>query len=125
MLVAAIVTLPLLIAAPPDASIGLDALGSLIALGVGGTGLAFILFYTLIADVGPRRAAIVSYVAPAFSIAYGVVLLGESLGPGAIAGLVLILAGSWLGAEGRLPGRPRVSRSGPSRSSAPAPARVP
>jgi drug/metabolite transporter (DMT)-like permease len=125
MLVAAVVTLPLLIAAPPDASIGFDALGSLIALGVGGTGLAFILFYTLIADIGPRRASIVSYVAPAFSIAYGVLLLGESLGPGAIAGLVLILAGSWLGAEGRLPGRPRISRSGPSRSSAPAPARAP
>ena len=65
----------------------------------------------------------VGYVAPGFSIVYGVVLLGESLTPGAIAGLLLILAGSWLGAEGRLPGP--LSRIGPSRSSEPVPARAP
>jgi drug/metabolite transporter (DMT)-like permease len=64
----------------------------------------------------------VSYVAPAFSIVYGVVLLGEHLTLAAIGGLALILAGSWLGAQGRLPRF--LSRSGPSRSSAPAPARA-
>ncbi len=123
MLVAAIATLPLLVASPPGAGVGLDTVGSLVALGAGGTGLAFVLYYTLIADVGPRRAAMVGYVAPGFSIVYGVVLLGESLTPGAIAGLLLILAGSWLGAEGRLPGP--LSRIGPSRSSEPVPARAP
>ena len=122
MLVAAVVTLPLLVASPPAATPSLSAVGSMIALGAGGTGIAFILFYTLIADVGPARAAIVSYVAPAFSIAYGVVLLGESLTLAAAAGLLLILAGSWLGAQGRLPRL--LSRSEPSRSSAPAPARA-
>jgi len=122
MLVAAVVTLPLLVASPPAATPSLSAVGSMIALGAGGTGIAFILFYTLIADVGPARAAIVSYVAPAFSIAYGVVLLGESLTLAAAAGLLLILAGSWLGAQGRLPRF--LSRSEPSRSSAPAPARA-
>jgi drug/metabolite transporter (DMT)-like permease len=128
MLVASLATLPLLIAEPPDASVGADTAGSLLALGVGGTGLAFVLYYTLIAEVGARRAAMLGYIAPAFSIAYGVVLLGESLTAGAFAGLALILAGSWLGAEGRLPwrrGPVRVSRSEPSRSSAPAPARAP
>ena len=74
------------------------------------------------AEVGPARAAIVSYVAPAFSIVYGVVLLDESLTVASIAGLVLILAGSWLGAQGRLPRF--LSRSEPSRSSAPAPVRA-
>ena len=122
MLVAAVVTLPLLVASPPAATPSLSAVGSMIALGAGGTGIAFILFYTLIADVGPARAAIVSYVAPAFSIAYGVVLLGESLTLAAAAGLMLILAGSWLGAQGRLPRF--LSRSEPSRSSAPAPVRA-
>ncbi len=122
MLVAAVATLPLLVAAPPHAGVGLDAVGSLLALGAGGTGLAFVLYYTLIADIGPRRAGMVGYVAPGFSIVYGVVLLGETLTAGAVAGLVLILAGSWLGAEGRLPGP--LSRIGPSRSSEPAPARA-
>jgi drug/metabolite transporter (DMT)-like permease len=134
MLVAAVVTLPLLAAAPPSSAPGLDTVAALLALGAGGTGIAFVLFYGLIADIGPARASMVSYVAPAFSIVYGVVLLGESLTAAAVAGLLLILAGSWLGAQGRLPRFGRraavaaetatVSGSGPSRSSAPAPARA-
>jgi drug/metabolite transporter (DMT)-like permease len=124
MLVAAVVTAPLLAAAPPVGAPALDAVASMLALGAGGTGIAFVLYYTLIAEVGPARASMVGYVAPAFSIVYGVVLLGERLTLAAIGGLVLILAGSWLGAQGRLPGRGGVSRSEPSRSSAPAPARA-
>jgi len=127
MVIAALATLPLLVAAPPSASMGLDTVGSLLALGIGGTGLAFVLYYTLIAEVGPRRASMLGYIIPAFSVVYGVVLLGETLSAAALAGLALILLGSWLGAEGRLPGLPRraVSRSEPSRSSAPAPVRAP
>src|SRR3954471_22710951 len=123
MVVAALVTLPLLVASPPTEAPALDAVASLLALGSGGTGIAFVLYYTLIADVGPARASMVGYVAPAFSIAYGVVLLGEHLTLAAVGGLVLILAGSWLGAQGRLPRA--LSRSGPSRSSGPAPAPAP
>jgi drug/metabolite transporter (DMT)-like permease len=122
MVVAAVVTLPLLVAAPPSASPAFDAVASLLALGAGGTGIAFVLYYTLIADIGPARASMVGYVAPAFSIVYGVVLLGEHLTVAAVGGLALILAGSWLGAQGRLPGF--LSGSGPSRSSAPAPVRA-
>jgi drug/metabolite transporter (DMT)-like permease len=122
MVIAAVATLPLLVAAPPAGSPGLDSIASMLALGAGGTGVAFVLYYTLIAEVGPARASMVGYVAPGFSIVYGVVLLGESLTLAAVGGLVLILAGSWLGAQGRLPRF--LSRSEPSRSSAPAPARA-
>jgi drug/metabolite transporter (DMT)-like permease len=125
MLVATLLTAPLLVASPPAAAPALDAIGSLLALGAGGTGVAFVLYYTLIADIGPARASMVGYVAPAFSIVYGVVLLGEDLTLAAVGGLALILAGSWLGAQGRPPWRrASVSRSEPSRSSAPAPARA-
>src|SRR5215218_5309672 len=61
MFVAAVVTLPLLVASPPAATPSLNAVGSMLALGAGGTGIAFILFYTLIADVGPARASMVGY----------------------------------------------------------------
>jgi drug/metabolite transporter (DMT)-like permease len=122
MLVATVVTSPVLMATLPGHAPGLKSIAALLALGAGGTGIAFILYYTLIADVGPGRASIVGYVAPAFSVAYGVALLGESLSPGSVAGLALILAGSWLGAEGRPPRWLR--RSGPSRSTAPEPARA-
>ena len=126
MVIAAVATLPLLVASPPAGAPGLDSIASMLALGAGGTGVAFVLYYTLISDVGPARASMVGYIAPAFSIAYGVVLLGEHLTVAAVGGLVLILAGSWLGAQGRLPGRRgrELSRSEPSRSSAPAPVRA-
>jgi drug/metabolite transporter (DMT)-like permease len=120
--ISAVFWLPFALATLPTRSPGADAILSLLALGVGGTGLAFLLFYTSIADIGPARASIVSYVAPAFSVVYGVTLLDEDLTAGTIGGLVLILAGSWLAASGRLPSV--LSRSGPSRSTAPEPARV-
>jgi drug/metabolite transporter (DMT)-like permease len=119
--IAALLVLPLALATLPAHAPGLGAVAALLALGVGGTGVGFLLFYTLIADVGPARASIVAYIAPGFAIVYGVSLRGEHFGAGTAFGLVLILAGSWLGAEGRLPW---VSRTAPSRSSAPAPARA-
>src|SRR4051794_20469841 len=103
MVVAALATAPLLVAAPPSSAPSLGAVASLLALGAGGTGVAFVLYYTLIAEIGPARASMVGYVAPGFSIVYGVVLLGESLTAAAVAGLALILAGSWLRAPGGPP----------------------
>jgi drug/metabolite transporter (DMT)-like permease len=119
MAVAAVMTLPLLIAAPPDHAPPFEAWGSLVLLGAGGTGIAFLFFYTLIAELGPSRASVIAYIAPAFSVVYGVLLLGEPFRPAAIAGLALILAGSWLAIGGRPP-----TRSGPSRSSGPWPRRA-
>ena len=122
MFVAAVVTAPLLVASPPAAAPAFDSVASLVALGIGGTGIAFVLFYTLIAEIGPARAAMVE-------LRRARVLDRLRRGPARRVaddrvdrGLGLILAGSWLGAQGRLPGF--LSRSGPSRSSAPAPARA-
>jgi len=61
----------------------------------------------VIAEVGPTRASLVAYMAPAFAVLYGVSLLSEPLTAGAALGLVLILGGSWMTAEGRLPGQSR------------------
>ena len=122
--VSALLTLPLALADLPSGA-GADTIGSLLVLGAGGTGVAFLLYYTLIAEVGPARASIVAYLAPVFAVFYGVALLDEGFSVAAAVGLLLILAGSWLGAEGRLPSwMRRLSRSEPSRSSAPAPVRV-
>jgi drug/metabolite transporter (DMT)-like permease len=106
MSASALVLLPAIVVAPPT-SPSTEAVGSLLALGLGGTGVAFIIFYTLITTVGPSRASIVAYVAPGFAVIYGVSLLDESFTLGTLAGLVLILAGSWLAGDGRLPGRSR------------------
>jgi drug/metabolite transporter (DMT)-like permease len=118
MTLAALLLTPVIPFVWPSHAPGIDTIASLLVLGAGGTGVAFLIFYTLIAEVGPGRATVVAYIAPAFSVVYGVVLLGESFTAGTAAGLLLILSGSWLAAGGR------ISRSGLSRSSVPAPARA-
>ena len=110
--VAAIVTLPLMLASLPDHAPAFTAWGSIVLLGAGGTGIAFLFFYTLIAELGPARASVIAYLAPPFSVVYGVALLGEDFSIAAVAGLALILAGSWLALQSRLPpslGRPAAA----------------
>jgi drug/metabolite transporter (DMT)-like permease len=106
-LVAAIVTLPLGLTHIPDAAPALDAVASLLTLGIFCTGVAFVIFHSLVASDGPSRASLVGYIAPVFSIFYGVLLLDESFTGWTLAGLVLILGGSWLAAGGELPARRR------------------
>ena len=65
-------------------------------LGVVCTALAFLLFFALIAEVGPVRATVITYVNPAVALALGVALLGEPLTIGAGVGFALILAGLFL-----------------------------
>ena len=51
-----------------------------------------------------------AYIAPGFSVFYGVAFLSESLTVTTFAGLFLILVGSWLAADGRLPKRLRATQ---------------
>jgi drug/metabolite transporter (DMT)-like permease len=100
------------------------ALGAVAALGVFCTAAAFVIFTVLIREAGTSRATVITYVNPVIAVALGVTLLGERPGAGAVAGLLLILAGSWLSTGGRIPpltgwtGRPtrRVSAPGEPRS---------
>lgn len=105
MVVSALILLPPALATAPEGSVGAGPIAALAALGVLGTGVAFVIFYGLIARIGPARAFLVTYIAPAFAVVYGAALLDESITLATLAGLALILAGSWLAAEGRLPGR--------------------
>jgi len=66
---------------------------SVLALGVLSTGLAFILYYRLINDLGPVKALTVTLLIPVFGILWGVLLLGEPVTPGRIAGCAVVLAG--------------------------------
>jgi len=117
MAASALMVAPLAVIDLPSQAPALDAVVSLVALGVLGTGVSFVLYYSLIASVGPARASLVAYVAPGFSVIYGVTLLDEAFTWATAAGLVLIVGGSWLAAEGRPPWR----RSEPAVEAAPAP----
>ena len=64
-----------------------------IALAVGGTGIAYILYFQLIASVGPAKAITVGYLVPLFGIVWGILFLSETLSLQTMIGGVLILAG--------------------------------
>jgi drug/metabolite transporter (DMT)-like permease len=116
MIASTALLLPITAFTAPGSAPGLGSVASIAVLGVLGTGLAFAIFYDLIATIGPGRATLVAYMAPGFAVVYGAALLDEAITAATIAGLVLILAGSWLAAEGRMPllRRARPSRADPT-----------
>lgn len=97
--VAAVLTLPVAVAEAGGEAFGARAVLSVVALGVVGTALAFVIFYRLIAEVGAGRASLVSYLAPGVALFYGSVFLDEAIGLAAVGGLALILGG--VGVAGR------------------------
>ena len=109
MVAGALVLAPFVPFELPSGAPDLQTTAAMVGLGAGGTGIAFLIFYTLIADIGPARASLVTYIAPGFAVVYGVSLLGEPVTLGASLGLALILVGSFVAAEGRLPGQRRVA----------------
>lgn len=104
--VAATLLTPAALLTFPDSTPSADALTSIIVLGVLCTATAFVILMVLVSEVGAGRASIITYINPVIAVALGVLVLGESPGAGAIAGLLLILAGSWLATDDRLPPSP-------------------
>jgi len=104
MSLSALLSLPIAAATAPADVPGGGTIAAMLALGVGGTGIAFAIFYTLIAELGPAKASLVAYIAPGFAVVYGVTLRGEELTVATVAGLLLIVGGSWLaGRRGKAP----------------------
>jgi drug/metabolite transporter (DMT)-like permease len=69
---------------------------AVVALGALGTGLAVLLQYGLVAEVGPTTAQMVTYFIPVIATAAGVALLGEPLSWSTPAGAAVVLAGAAL-----------------------------
>jgi drug/metabolite transporter (DMT)-like permease len=100
---ATVLLTPAALLAPPSHVPSTDAIISIVVLGLFCTAAAFVLFGQLIGEVGPGRATVITYISPIVAVALGVAVLDERPGAGAVAGLLLILAGSWLSTDGRLP----------------------
>ena len=92
---------------PPTRLPSAQGLLAIAVLGLVSTGLAFVLLYWLIGEVGPERSTLITYVAPVFAVGYGTVLLDEALTVLGVAGLVLVVTGAWL--AGRTPRRARAT----------------
>lgn len=98
---AALLYLPFLASARPAALPSSQALGSVVALGVVCTALAFLLFFALIAQVGPARATVITYLNPVVALMLGVLILDEPLTAGMLLGFALVLLGSWFATSRR------------------------
>ena len=83
----------------PHAMPSAAVLGSVAVLAVVCTALAFLLFFGLIAEIGPVRSTVVTYVNPAVAAVLGVAVLRETFTLGMGAGFVLVLLGSVLSAR--------------------------
>lgn len=95
----------------PQAAPGAAAWAGAAALSLGCTGLAYLLYFRLIAHVGPAKAIAVTFLIPAFAVFWGAAFLGERLTAGMVAGCAVILFGTAL-ATGLL--RTRASRQAES-----------
>ena len=87
---------------------GWDASLSVLYLGVAATGVAYLLYFGLIAGAGASKAVLVTYLVPSLALLYGAIFLDEEITAIALAGLALVLAGVALG-TGTL-GRSRRAR---------------
>lgn len=93
---ATLVLAPLTLLAWPAAPVSANAWASAIVMGVASTGIAYILYFRLIANVGPARAIAVTFLVPIFAIAWGALLLREPLTVQMVLGGLIVLAGTAL-----------------------------
>jgi hypothetical protein len=83
-----------------------------VVLGTACTAVALVVFFVLLTEAGPSRASVITYVNPVVAVTLGVAFLNESLGAASLAGLLLILAGSYVSTGGRFRRMP-VPRDAP------------
>jgi drug/metabolite transporter (DMT)-like permease len=84
-----------------------------LALAVGSTALAYLLFFRLVVDVGPIKALTVTFLVPIFGVLWSAIFLGEPVGIGTVLGGMVILAGTALVVGVRLPRLGRAVASEP------------
>ena len=106
---AAVLIAPFALVQLPDELPSAKPLLAVAALGALGSGIAYLLYFALIASAGASRAILVTYLVPAFALGYGALLLDEPVTTSALAGLALILAGTAV-ATGALRRRTTVPR---------------
>jgi len=100
---------------PAYGSMGLDAWLCLLALGLAGTGIAYIVYLWLIEHTGSVRASLVTYIIPVIALALGWLVLGESIGLNTVAGAALIIVGVASVMRGRAPATVRRAEDGRGR----------
>ena len=80
----------------PTTPVPASAWWSIVILGVLCTAIAFLIFFALVAEVGPSRMTVITFLNPAVAVFLGVVILSEPITWGLVLGFPLVLLGSYL-----------------------------
>lgn len=96
LVVATVVTTPWGLVGLADSDFAWSAAASNLAVGVGGTGIAYLAAASLIGRVGPVRMSAVTYVVPVVAAVLGIAVLGETLGAVQVSGAAVLVGGAWL-----------------------------
>jgi drug/metabolite transporter (DMT)-like permease len=107
-LAAAVVLLPLLPALPVRAAPDAVDVACVLALALGSTGIAYLLYFRLLAELGPTGGMTVIFVVPVFGVLWGALFLGEAIHLSTVLGGAVILLSVWL--ITRTPAPPRETR---------------
>lgn len=113
-LMAGLLLLPLVPLAPPSGPVTTLVIACVLGLSLLCSGFAYLLYYRLMADVGPTRALTVTFLIPGFGILWSAVFLGERITGGMLAGCGLVLIGTWLVTRG--PKTPATASPAPEAS---------
>ena len=100
-LAATLALIPLLPLAPPPGPITISALAATVAMGVFCSGFGYVLYFKLLANIGPVRTLLVTFLIPVFGVIFGVIFLGESITWRTIAGGAIVLLAVWIETRGR------------------------
>lgn len=95
-LFAGVLLLPALPLAPPAGPITLGIVANLLGLALLCSALASVLYYRLIANVGPTKAMTVTFLIPVFAMMWARLFLGEAVTPTMLGGCAFVIAGTWL-----------------------------
>ena len=93
LLFASVLLLPFSIQSLPDDRPGVYAWMAVMALGIGCTALAYLMFYRLIALIGSEQTIMTAYLIPLFSLMWGYLFLSESITAFTLLGCLLVLLG--------------------------------
>ncbi len=96
MAITCIFYIPIAIATWPDHPVSTKSISALIALGIFSTAIAFMLFFSVIVEIGAARGSLTTYVNTAVAVVLGIIILNEPLTVGILVGLPLVLLGSYL-----------------------------
>jgi drug/metabolite transporter (DMT)-like permease len=91
-----VLLLPLVAVLPPPEPVTAIVAASVLVLGLVCGAVAYLLYFRLIADIGPTRALTVTYLIPIFGVLWGALFLGETLSIAMVAGAALVILGTVL-----------------------------